>query len=907
MRQRTVSFLLFVVVALTLTGPAWADGTQTGSIGGVIKDANGGPLPGAQITARGVKTGFVRTTVTDTNGTYLIRLLPPTSYKIDIVLSGFQPVSSVVLVETDHNSEFNATLKLSTVTEAVSVSAELPVVDKTNTTQGANINQTFTQKLAVARQYQSVMQLAPGVTGPAGNSNVRGALGSNNVFLFDGIDSTDTATGTFGQNFNYEAMQEVAVNTGGFSAEYGRASGGVVSVVTKSGGNDFHGSVKLLLTNDNWNAQNSGINEVTGKGTQRTIFDELQKSYSGTLGGFFVRDHLWFFGAYEYTPTTTPAQQTALGQEFQQSRKITLWQAKVTWQISSSHTLEVAGNGDPFTGIVRNDYWGTTVTAERESLTAQEQGGKTFRATWTGVFSPSLSGEATVGTSTSRIDVNQFTTNPTLPFYTFGGAKVSTTQAQAPHYGLDTGYYYNGATFDGFVERPRTQANLALNFYKQLGGFNHNFKVGVDYQYLKSESSFAYPSNAVYYDDTFDPNTRQFVPNERQLFDPAQDSVSKGTIWGFYLLDKMELGRLFLNIGFRVDSQTGKSDIGKTTFDKTVISPRLSAKYDVTGSGTTLAMANYGRFYQSLIQSFSDGYAGVPQQTNYTDEIYDPATGSYVFNGRNEQGGNNTPINSSLGPSYSEDFTVGVEQRFGRVIGVSLKGTYRTWKNLVDDVRTLNTSTSVRTVDYVNLDEAKRRYRGLELVIDKRFDHNWSAYASYTLSRSEGNQFADFASALGDYYDNFTTTGISGFTINSANKYGIASYDRTHDIKGYGAYTWNLGKVTLTPGLSLGWRSGNTYQRQVTRSLANTSYIQFTTPRGSDRFPSQFYSNLAFQADFRLFSEVNLGAKLDVFNLTNTQTKISASATDNANYGKATSSANYAGPRTLQLTFLVTF
>jgi hypothetical protein len=896
--------LLLLFVAFALTGPAWADGTQTGSIGGTVRDVSGGPLPGTQITAKGVKTGFVRSVVSDTNGTYTIRLLPPADYRVEIVLSGFQTVSSVVTVFTDRNTEFDATLKLSAVAETVSVSAELPVVDKTNTTQGANIATSFTQKLAVARQYQSVIQLSPGVTGGA-NPNVRGALSGNNVFLFDGIDTTDTTTGTFGQNFNYEAMQEIAVNTGGYSAEYGRASGAIISVVTKSGGNEFHGSAKLLLTNDNWNAQNSGRNEVTGAGTQRTIFDEVQKTYSGTLGGPFVKDHLWFFGAVEYIPTTTPTQQTVLGEEYQQSRKITLWQGKVTWQISPSHTFEAAGNGDPYTGILRNDYWGTTVTAERESLTAQEQGGKTFRGTWTGVFSPALSGEATVGTATSRIDVTPAFTNPTLPFYNFGAAKVSTTQAKAPHYGLDTGYYYNGATFDGFVERPRTQANLALNFYKQLGGFNHNFKLGVDYQYLKSQASYAYPDNAVYYDETFDYQTRQFTPSYRDLFEPPQVSTSKGNIWGFYLLDKMDFGRLFLNVGFRVDKQTGTSDIGRTTFDKTVFSPRLSAKFDVTGNGNTLLMANYGRFYQSIIQSYADGFAGVPQQTNYTEEVYDPATGQYVFDSRNEQGGNNAPINTGLKPSYSEDYTVGIEHRIGRVLGVSLKGTYRKWNDLIDDVRTLTGTT--RTVDYVNLDEAKRRYRGLEFVVDKRFANNWSAYASYTLSRTEGNHFADFASALGDYYANSTSTGISGFIVNSANKYGLASYDRTHDVKGFGAYTYTLGRVTLTPGLTLGWRSGTTYQRQGTQRVAGTTYTTYNTPRGSDRFPSQFYSNFAFQADFRLFSEVAAGVKLDVFNLTNTQTKISGSSTDNANYGKATSATNYANPRQLQLTFLVTF
>ena len=190
------------------------------------------------------------------------------------------------------------------MTETVTVSAELPVIDKTQTNTQTTVDSKFTQKLAVGRSYQSILQLAPGVTGGA-NPNVHGALNQENVFLFDGVDTTDTTTGTFGQNFNYEAIQEVNVNTGNFSAEYGRASGGVISVVTKSGGNDFHGSAKAIATNDQWNGQNYQTSQTTGASLARTKFDEVQWREAFTLGGPFFRDHLWFFGSYELAKTTT--------------------------------------------------------------------------------------------------------------------------------------------------------------------------------------------------------------------------------------------------------------------------------------------------------------------------------------------------------------------------------------------------------------------------------------------------------------------------------------------------------------------------------------------------------------------------------------------------------------------------
>jgi outer membrane receptor for ferrienterochelin and colicin len=239
-----LGWVLILLIAVALAPQAWSDGTQTGSIGGTVRDTSGGSLPGAQITAKGVKSGFSRDTVTSANGSYQIRLLPVGDYTVTVALSGFGKINSTVSVESEKNTQFNADLKMSTIAETVTVSAELPVVDKTQTATQTNVDSKFTQKLAVGRSYQSLLQLAPGVTGGA-NPNVHGATNSSNVFLFDGVDTTDTTTGTFGQNFNYEAIQEVNVSTGSFSAEYGRASGGVISVVTKSGGNEFHGSLKF--------------------------------------------------------------------------------------------------------------------------------------------------------------------------------------------------------------------------------------------------------------------------------------------------------------------------------------------------------------------------------------------------------------------------------------------------------------------------------------------------------------------------------------------------------------------------------------------------------------------------------------------------------------------------------------
>ncbi|MFN7990327.1 MAG: TonB-dependent receptor [Thermoanaerobaculia bacterium] len=909
-----LSATILIAILLAAAGPAWADGSQTGSIGGVVKNAEAGPLPGVLVTVTGVTTNLKRTAVTGNNGAYTLPLLPIGDYRIEVVLQGFETVTSKVSVYTGRNTQFDANVKLSSVAATVAVTGEQPVVDKTNTTAGATVNANFTQKLPIARQYQSTLLMAPGISGSTnGNPFVRGSLSSSNVFLFDGVDTTDTTTGTFGQNFNNEAIQEIAVNTGGYSAEYGRASGAIVSVVTKTGTNSFHGSAKLIFNNDAWDAPNKEPNEVTGVVTPRNRYDQVQYRYSGTLGGPFIKDHLWFFGAYEYAPTTTPETQLIYTNEtYQQDRKITLWQAKVNWQVTPNHAVEASANGDPFDGIVRNDYWGTQYTAEPESATAQKQGGSTYRGFYSGILSPNVSLEATVATAKSRIDVNQYVTNPTNPYYVFNGVKTSMAEAKAPHYDLSKDLYFNGATFDGYVERPRTQANLAVNWYKQMFGGNHQIKGGIDYQDLSSDALFAYPDNALYYDDEFDYQTRQFVPNTQEIYDPPAASSSKGKIWAFYLQDKMDFGRLFLNVGVRVDSQSGKSDLGQSVFDATVVAPRISAKWDLTGRAKTLLSFNYGLFYQSLIQNFADGYAGVPQQTNKNVYYFDSATGKFVFDSRVEGGGNSTAVNNSLKPSYTQDISLGFEQQIGPVLGVALRGNWREWKDLIDDVRTYNATTKVRTLDYVNYGPADRTYKSLEVVVDKRFANNWQGFLSYTLSKTDGNSFTDFSSALGDYLDSpATRSGVTstGAIINEGNKDGLASYDRTHDIKAYGAYVFNTGRFTITPGSTLGWRSGNTYQRQVSGwTIAGNSYTQFTSERGSDRFPSQFYWDLGLGVDFRLFSEVNVGLRADIYNVTDTQTKLSGSLTDGPNYGKATSTVtNYATPRRFLYQVIITF
>jgi len=463
------------------------------------------------------------------------------------------------------------------------------------------------------------------------------------------VDTTDVTTGTFGQNFNYEAIDEVVISTSGISAEYGRAQGAIVNVITKSGTNNFSGSAKYIMTNDKWNEDNKGHNPTNGVAFNRTKFDEVQPRWALTAGGPFWKDHIWFFGAYEFYDQTSAFAQTltssttpgGTGESYQQTLGVDLYDAKLTIQATPSHLLTGTINSDPIQGFVV-DYWGAS--AEREALTLQGQndcdGICTWSGRWSGVFGSNLSAEALYAKQNGDITVDSFEGRGTA------------------YINLTDGLVYNGATFQGFVRRPREQANLAVNFYQQLFGNSHQFKAGVDYQSLESVASFIYPNNQLFIVTDFNAVTRQptLTPGDLRLdFTPPQESVSTGKIWGFYALDKFEVGKnLFFNVGFRVDKQTADSDIGNTVVDTTNFSPRVTAVYDVFANGKTLASAAYGRYYQFLVQDIADSvYSGVAQQSSYDQFEWDGT--AFVLTDQVRVGGNTQPVNDDLkaAPSHS--------------------------------------------------------------------------------------------------------------------------------------------------------------------------------------------------------------------------------------------------------------
>jgi hypothetical protein len=925
--RRSLPVILLAVFLLPIF--LYADGTQLGTIGGRVVDPSGAALPGATVEVTNIDQGTTRTVVTDVQGRYQVPLLQPGRYRVNVSLEGFEKfLAQNSVVQVDKTTTVDATLNLSHASETMTVQGDVPVVDKTNAAQTTTLESALTQELPVARNYQSLYLTAPGVVLPGNanaNPNFHGGLLSDNLYLFDGIDTTDPTTGGFGQNFTFEAIQEVQVTTSAASADYGRAIGGIVNVITKSGTNEFKGSFKDILTNDNWNDQNKGANPLSGVTFARVKLDSTIPTYSATIGGPIWRDHAWFFGAYETDKQTSAQRQTvdpAHPQNFVSQPQDKFYDVKGTWQVSPSNLLVVKANAAPTNNIAVDRHNGginaiPRFAADLGAMNVQDQTSRSKALLYSGVENNAVALEGGLASSLIHIGFRPFVADTPV------------------HQDLRNGLFYNGPSIVGFLERARDQANFSGTYFRQIAGQPNNFKLGIDYQRLRSSVDQRFGANQLFLDKSYDVTTGTFVPFQRRDYDTPQESTSHGKNGALYALDKFQIGQYWsFNAGVRAENQQGESDLGTNVVDTTTVSPRLSATYDLHGDGKTLVLGSYGRFYQDVLQSFDDAFAGVPQKTNFTLFNFDPVSGQFVQAGHVGFGGNSTQVRD-LKPTYIDEVTVGMQQQIGRSLGVGLRAIHRSWGNLIDDVFEYGPGNTGPFRTFENFSGARRTYAALEATLDKRFTSNWGGEISYVWSRTRGNQFATINSDLGNFANedcrssNDTTIGVGGVincgvAVNN-NRDGFAPFDRTNVFHVLTAYKLPLRALNVTVSPALLVESGDTFQKQGTLSVlgpdgkANGSTVTFFySQSGASRLPTIYELDLATEATLPV-AGLELGLKGEVFNITNTQKQIQASSIGfcadataacsalQASYGLGTSRNAFQTPRSYRVTALVRF
>lgn len=303
--------VFFLFLGLLFVGNFIFAQVPTGRIFGTVTDEEGGAIPGVTIEATSPDLVGKAATVTDADGDYRLFALSPGTYRITFTLQGFKTVvREGIIVEIEQTVKLDIRMQMGCLEEQVTVVGKSPLIDVKSTTKGMTMTKEMFEVLPRGRDFDTLVTAVPGVSNEpllAGLS-VDGASGAENMYYIDGTDITNLYVGVRGQDAAFEFVDEVQVNASGYQAEFGGSLGGVVSVITRQGGNTFHGELIGYYSGSSFTGKERdtlrlGLYDVNiaeyvnyqglyGKDK----IDRLEVGFS--LGGYIIKDRLWFFGSF---------------------------------------------------------------------------------------------------------------------------------------------------------------------------------------------------------------------------------------------------------------------------------------------------------------------------------------------------------------------------------------------------------------------------------------------------------------------------------------------------------------------------------------------------------------------------------------------------------------------------------
>lgn len=334
-----------------LPGSTTAQTSTTGSVEGVVTDAAGAVVPNATVVLSG--PGLVRpqTTSADENGGYRFLQVPPGRYTVKVdAAAGFGAFEqSNVEVNLSKSTQVNISLGAQGVSGTVDVTASTPEIDQNTNTTGSNISTDFFSNIPTSRTVQGLYTIAPTVarsglrdaSGRERDPSVAGSSGPENNYILDGVNTTDPAFGGGGANLPFEFIQEVEIKTGAFGADQGLSTGGVFNVITKSGGNEYHGDIFAY-----------GLPQSFVRDTKNFPFTGLAPNgYSELdagvdIGGPIIKNRLTFFAAFNPQFRTNHYLTQTFRQEVEGKIKTPFYSGKLSWFINDRNTATFSTFGD---------------------------------------------------------------------------------------------------------------------------------------------------------------------------------------------------------------------------------------------------------------------------------------------------------------------------------------------------------------------------------------------------------------------------------------------------------------------------------------------------------------------------------------------------------------------------------
>lgn len=626
----------FCVLLLTLPAALFGQARLTGAdLTGILSDQSGGVLPGATVTVTNVATNVSRTVLTDGSGRYVVLALPPGTYTMRAELAGFATRTRAgVVLALGQSVAMDFTLELSAATEEVTVSGNTPLVDVGRTEVSTVISQQFIDNLPInGRNFIGFSVITPGVStdrtpqqGASATSGLSftGQRARSNNIMVDGLDNNDPVVGAVRAVFSQEAIREFQVLTDSYSAEFGKASGGVVNIVTKSGTNTVHGNIFYYFRDTSLNAKNYFDKfDLFGNPVDLEKAPFNQHQWGATLGGPAKKDRSFYFLSAERTDSKdsrlvkidpqAAALLTSVGFPVETGNvplgvKNSEVFAKLDHQWTSERSLTVRGN---FADIARDgvDDFGGTV--------AKSLGSTQYRTDWglsaaeTDVWSSRWLNE--LRTQFAHEDQTIESLDPTC-----GGPCVSQDQ------GGPTLEITGVASVGRQRFTPQTRINNRIQLLDTVSYISgsHHYKAGAEYNRVDTPSSAlplhfggryifsAIPALGVA--SALD-GVRKGVPAAYVQGYGNASFVGTTNDLSLFAQDEWRLGRLTVKPGVRYQRQFWRdytykvSDVGGSSFsypfpsDANNVAPRVALAYDLSGDGRTAVHGSYGMFYENTI------------------------------------------------------------------------------------------------------------------------------------------------------------------------------------------------------------------------------------------------------------------------------------------------------------------
>ena len=884
MTTRFRKAILFCLLGCGAAASAQNITGTSGQVVGRVIDSSGAVLPGVTLVASSPALPGTATTVTDGQGDYRFPALPFGQYRIAASLQGFGPKTlenlSLKIGET-----LRVNLQLAPgLSETVTVESAASVIDTASSTNDVSLNSEAIMELPRDRSFDSIITIIPSVNkdnlaggnqdaGTTNGISVQGASISENVFVVDGVETSNTQNGVSAQDIVFEFTEEVQVKSGGFSAQFGGALGGLVNIVTRSGSNKWSGQATFQTTSDELTA---GLRPTLTLTTDNLGFRYLPRNldnfqsldFGGTLGGPIKKDKLWFFAGYmpQRNDYDRPITYTQGGSDtYLREERKNYAIGKLTWRPKERVKVNASYSHSPY--------------SEKGSL--PPPGTLPFKP----VYDYSLvNGFSNAKSATVSLDwtVNDsFLVNAFAGQYWLDGSEAVAKTTRITYSTSSLVFPQLPASLRapaGFETAPNNLGDLnrqqrrpafglsGTKFFKARG--EHTLNFGTQYASPRTNVDRDYSGGrfTVFWDQAFQ-GVRGTFGHYREIILTVNGIVDSSTL-ALFAQDAWRVSsRVTLNLGLRGENETVDTFTPKFPTTPTIkfgfgekIAPRLGVAWDVRGNSHWKVFANYGWFYDTLKHSLPRvAFSGTEFSTNYY-LLNDPditkltrATPSALgaqFNRVVSIVPSQNPLDPDIKPTRTEEIALGTEIALSDNLALSARYTHKGIKNMINWVRLAPGGVGAGVDTIVNpgrglaefpygtgfprMPELTRRYDGLEMSVTKRMSGGWTGSFSYTYSRLRGN-FDGLANAddTGNALvpgTNFSCRFLEGcYTAGGQPDEGPLSLDRPHEAKAYAAWRTKFG---LTLGGFASFRSGVPYEEQTSVILATGAQADLTHPFG---------------------------------------------------------------------------